>query len=134
MYREIPFVSHVHASRIRGESALIRKIQWNPCGRAVLRRCFHPNSTRYLILYVEIFSTLHCTVHWKFAEGSKIDIKAADTKRVLVAEISGKCRNILLGERTALNILTRASGIATQVRTDPLRAQSPIKSVGFGNA
>lgn len=30
-----------------------------------------------------------------------------------VATVSGKCRHILLGERTALNILTRASGIAS---------------------
>lgn len=94
----------------------------------------HPNSTRYLTLSVEIFSTLHCTVHWKFAEGSKIDIEATDTKKVLVAEITGKCRNILLGERTALNILTRASGIATQVHIDHLHAQSPMETVGFGNA
>ncbi|CCI49909.1 unnamed protein product [Albugo candida] len=64
--------------------------------------------------FEEIFKKLDCTVEWKLTEGSKIDLKDTDTNKVIVAEITGKCRNILLGERTALNILTRASGIATQ--------------------
>ena len=35
--------------------------------------------------------------------------------KVIVAVVRGKARHVLLGERTALNILTRASGIATEV-------------------
>lgn len=34
---------------------------------------------------------------------------------MVVATVKGPARRVLLGERTALNILTRASGIATQV-------------------
>ena len=48
-------------------------------------------------------------------EGSLIDPATIDSGKIVVAKVTGKCRNILLGERTALNIITRASGIATQV-------------------
>jgi nicotinate-nucleotide pyrophosphorylase (carboxylating) len=44
-----------------------------------------------------------------------IDPSTVPNGKVIVAKVTGKCRNILLGERTGLNILTRASGIATQV-------------------
>lgn len=37
--------------------------------------------------------------------------------QVVVATVKGPARRVLLGERTALNVLTRASGIATQVKT-----------------
>ncbi|XP_045171127.2 nicotinate-nucleotide pyrophosphorylase [carboxylating]-like [Mercenaria mercenaria] len=55
-----------------------------------------------------IFKELDCTVTWEnVLEGSFNEpIKT-------VATVSGKVRQILLGERVALNIITRASGIAT---------------------
>ncbi|HBR31568.1 MAG TPA: nicotinate-nucleotide diphosphorylase (carboxylating), partial [Clostridiales bacterium] len=43
-----------------------------------------------------------------FEDGDRI--KKGD----IIAEISGNARNILTGERTALNLMQRASGIATQ--------------------
>lgn len=55
-----------------------------------------------------VFKELDCVVSWEnVLEGSFNEpIKT-------VAEVSGKVRQILLGERVALNIISRASGIAT---------------------
>lgn len=55
-----------------------------------------------------VFRKLGCTVTWHADEGSRIDPVAH------VATVRGPRRMLLLGERTALNILTRASGIATE--------------------
>jgi nicotinate-nucleotide pyrophosphorylase (carboxylating) len=57
----------------------------------------------------EVFRILDPSIHWDvfFAEGSKI------TKGTVLAEISGKTRTILAGERLSLNILQRLCGIAT---------------------
>ncbi|MFA6597504.1 MAG: carboxylating nicotinate-nucleotide diphosphorylase [Ignavibacteriaceae bacterium] len=56
-----------------------------------------------------VFQKLDKTVSWKFfmKEGEHV---AAGTK---IAEVSGSLRALLTGERTALNILQRMSGIAT---------------------
>lgn len=64
---------------------------------------------------VAIFAHLGLTCEWKFAEGTFIDVeKLGDSKkRVVIATVTGKCRLILLAERTVLNILSRASGVAT---------------------
>ena len=51
---------------------------------------------------------------WNFKDGDRIPYVIG--KNVVVATVTGKVRNILMGERTALNIMTRASGIATQSR------------------
>ncbi|RHY04786.1 hypothetical protein DYB36_006936 [Aphanomyces astaci] len=64
--------------------------------------------------FVAVFEAVNCKVEWQVPEGSVIDPSTVASGKVVVAKVSGKCRNILLGERTALNILTRASGIATQ--------------------
>lgn len=55
-----------------------------------------------------VFQELDCTVVWEnVLEGSFNEpVKT-------IATVSGKVRQILLGERVALNILSRASGIAT---------------------
>jgi nicotinate-nucleotide pyrophosphorylase (carboxylating) len=55
-------------------------------------------------------------VKWNFEEGVFIDVATAPNRRVIVAEVKGKCRNLLLAERTALNTLSRASGVATEAR------------------
>ncbi|KAA8645496.1 hypothetical protein EYZ11_009115 [Aspergillus tanneri] len=56
----------------------------------------------------EVFSQLGCTVEWHVQEGQPIEpIKHCAT-------IRGPIRKILLGERVALNILARCSGIATK--------------------
>eukprot|EP01098_Paradermamoeba_levis_P012817 TRINITY_DN5695_c0_g1_i1.p1 TRINITY_DN5695_c0_g1~~TRINITY_DN5695_c0_g1_i1.p1 ORF type:complete len:305 (-),score=92.87 TRINITY_DN5695_c0_g1_i1:52-966(-) len=68
--------------------------------------------------FEEIFTQLNCTVEWKLPEGSLIEVatNSEDKKknRVEVAYVRGKVKDILLGERTALNLLARASGIASR--------------------
>ncbi|CAF9913747.1 MAG: hypothetical protein GOMPHAMPRED_008015 [Gomphillus americanus] len=56
----------------------------------------------------EVFHQLDCTVEWHFLEGSAI------TPIAHVATVRGPVRKILLGERVALNLLARCSGIATK--------------------
>ncbi|KAH8916913.1 nicotinate-nucleotide diphosphorylase [Atractiella rhizophila] len=64
----------------------------------------------------EIFRQLSCKVDWSTAEGSYIDLAQLGAKKVEVARVRGKARNLLLGERVALNTLTRCSGVATKSR------------------
>jgi len=42
--------------------------------------------------------------------------QASNKDRIVVAIVKGSARNVLLGERTALNMLARCSGIATRCR------------------
>ena len=57
----------------------------------------------------EVFHILHPSIEWTsfFTDGDKI------VKGDVIAELSGKTRIILTGERVSLNILQRLSGIAT---------------------
>jgi len=66
-----------------------------------------------------VFDHLGLTVEWLIAEGTYVDVEvlAPASKKVVVARVSGPCRHILLAERTALNVLARASGVATEART-----------------
>ncbi|KAL2009234.1 hypothetical protein VTN00DRAFT_7428 [Thermoascus crustaceus] len=58
--------------------------------------------------FEEVFSQLGCTVEWHVKEGETIEpVKHCATVR-------GPIRKILLGERVALNILARCSGVATK--------------------
>lgn len=61
--------------------------------------------------FTAVFEELGCTVEWCVEEGSEVS-----SVPFKAAYVRGPCRNILLGERTALNILARASGIATAAR------------------
>ncbi|XP_074854540.1 nicotinate-nucleotide pyrophosphorylase [carboxylating] [Carettochelys insculpta] len=54
-----------------------------------------------------VFAELGCTVEWVQPEGAWLQPVTH------VAEVSGKARHLLLGERTALNCLGRCSGVAT---------------------
>lgn len=58
-----------------------------------------------------VFEQVGCKVNWLVQDGAQVE------PIMLIATVTGPCRNILLAERTALNVITRASGIATQVRT-----------------
>jgi len=60
-----------------------------------------------------IFEYLDLEVKWNFEEGVQLVIDPETSPKILVATVTGKCRNILLAERTALNTLSRASGVAT---------------------
>ncbi|KAG6916719.1 hypothetical protein DXG01_005668 [Tephrocybe rancida] len=58
--------------------------------------------------FTEVFAQLGCEVIWHLKEGETFEpIKH-------VATVRGKARHILLGERVALNLLARCSGIATR--------------------
>lgn len=57
-----------------------------------------------------IFEELGCTLEWQYPEGSFLQPVCE------VARVRGPANRLLQGERTALNILTRASGVATLAR------------------
>eukprot|EP00741_Cyanophora_paradoxa_P009337 tig00000144_g9045.t1 len=69
----------------------------------------------------EVFRQLQCEVTWLVGEGEKF---APITK---LAIVRGKARHILMGERTGLNILARACGIATVAR----KVVDDVRSVGW---
>ncbi|KAI8068509.1 Quinolinate phosphoribosyl transferase [Gongronella butleri] len=56
----------------------------------------------------EVFEQLGCKVEWIHKEGDYLN----PTDKEACAKVTGPARKILLGERTALNILCRCSGIA----------------------
>ncbi|KAG8218655.1 Quinolinate phosphoribosyl transferase [Butyriboletus roseoflavus] len=58
--------------------------------------------------FTEIFHQLGCQVEWHMQEGETFE----PVKHV--ATVRGKVRHLLLGERVALNLLARCSGIATK--------------------
>merc|ERR1719326_1397353 len=60
----------------------------------------------------EVIEYVGCSVEWLKPEGHYITKEEAAAK-VPVAKVTGPTRRILLAERTALNILSRASGVAT---------------------
>ncbi|CAI5746654.1 unnamed protein product [Peronospora destructor] len=74
--------------------------------------------------FTEVFRTLGCHVEWLLEEGDEIQLSNVPGGKVPVAKVTGKCRQLLLGERTALNILTRASGVATQARRSVEQARA----------
>lgn len=59
-----------------------------------------------------VFEYMGLEVEWLRAEGHRITAAEAAAKAP-VAKVSGATRALLLAERTALNILSRASGVAT---------------------
>lgn len=63
----------------------------------------------------EVFRQLDCTVKWNFTEGTDLGAEGSKmgSMKVAVATVTGPARNLLLGERVALNTLARCSGVAT---------------------
>ncbi|KAM0721479.1 hypothetical protein Q7P37_002403 [Cladosporium fusiforme] len=59
----------------------------------------------------EVFKQLDCTVEWLVKEGDEVGVQE---EKQLCAVVRGPVRNVLLGERVALNLLARCSGIATK--------------------
>lgn len=57
-----------------------------------------------------IFEYLNCTVTWSVQEGHKVKPLTE------VGRVKGPANKLLQGERTALNVLARASGIATHAQ------------------
>lgn len=64
----------------------------------------------------EVFAQCGCAVAWHAAEGSHIERTAAGGFKTKIATVTGPARGILLGERVALNILARCSGVASMAR------------------
>ncbi|KAG5519750.1 hypothetical protein PMAC_000023 [Pneumocystis sp. 'macacae'] len=58
--------------------------------------------------FEEIFKQLECNVEWCLKEGENI------SPVMKIAIVRGPAKNILLGERVSLNIISRCSGIATK--------------------
>lgn len=52
-------------------------------------------------------------VEWLLNDGTRIDTSSSENGKVIVARVTGSCRHILQGERTALNVISRCSGVAT---------------------
>jgi nicotinate-nucleotide pyrophosphorylase (carboxylating) len=70
-----------------------------------------------------VFQTLGCKVEWNedlACEGSHKDI----SEKVCLATVTGPVHMILRGERTALNTLSRCSGVASLSREADDRAKS----------
>ncbi|THW84050.1 nicotinate-nucleotide pyrophosphorylase [Aureobasidium pullulans] len=57
-----------------------------------------------------IFKQLDCKVEWLVKEGELV----GQNGKQHVATVTGPTRNLLLGERVALNVIARCSGIATK--------------------
>lgn len=61
----------------------------------------------------EVFKQCELEAEWHYEEGQYID-KLPESGKIVVATVKGPANKILLAERTALNMLARSSGIATQ--------------------
>ncbi|CCJ31273.1 unnamed protein product [Pneumocystis jirovecii] len=71
--------------------------------------------------FEEIFKQLECSVEWCLKEGENIN------PVMKVAIVRGPAKNILLGERISLNIISRCSGIATKSR----RTINKLRNLGY---
>nr|POE48804.1 nicotinate-nucleotide pyrophosphorylase [carboxylating] [Quercus suber] len=77
----------------------------------------------------EIFTYLGCAIAWHAREGDIVGSGGRGGKQH-VATVTGPTRHVLLGERVALNVLARCSGIATQAR----RVREMVRGAGFTGA
>ncbi|KAK0100558.1 nicotinate-nucleotide diphosphorylase (carboxylating) [Cadophora gregata] len=79
----------------------------------------------------EVFAQAGCTVKWHLPEGSLVDPGSAG--KIAVATVTGPVRKLLLGERVALNTLSRCSGVATKSRAvDELVREAGYKGILAG--
>jgi len=62
-----------------------------------------------------VFDIMNLRVEWYKNDGDIITPEEAKAKKP-IAKVTGEVRSILLAERTALNIMARSSGIATEAR------------------
>ncbi|XP_069044227.1 nicotinate-nucleotide pyrophosphorylase [carboxylating] [Lepisosteus oculatus] len=94
--------------------------QFDPAGACVGSRevtatllCKSPGSVLAgTPFFAAVFAELGCRVEWLFPEGASLGSEQVTQ----VARVRGPARCVLLGERSALNALARASGIATRCR------------------
>jgi nicotinate-nucleotide pyrophosphorylase (carboxylating) len=62
-----------------------------------------------------IFDVTGCVVSWHYQEGDMLTPDTAEKEKIVLGSVTGRACDLLLAERTVLNIMSRASGIATQV-------------------
>ncbi|XP_041456411.1 nicotinate-nucleotide pyrophosphorylase [carboxylating]-like [Lytechinus variegatus] len=72
--------------------------------------CKSPGVLAGVPFFNAVFKAVDCEVHWQTKEGAFLE------PIFLAAIVKGKARNILMGERSALNCIARASGVATLAR------------------
>ncbi|KAF8250333.1 nicotinate-nucleotide diphosphorylase [Wilcoxina mikolae CBS 423.85] len=77
--------------------------------------CKSPGILAGVPFFTEVFTQLSCTVVFHHPEGTFLTPPAGG--KLAVATVTGPARCILLGERVALNTLSRCSGIATASRS-----------------
>ncbi|GAB5585633.1 nicotinate-nucleotide diphosphorylase (carboxylating) [Umbelopsis nana] len=74
----------------------------------------------------EVFKQLDCRVEWSATEGDYLNPDG----KIAIAHVYGKARHLLLGERIALNIISRCSGIALKAhKVAQLQKQHGFKGV-----
>ena len=72
--------------------------------------CKSPGVLAGCPFFEAVFKQLNCKVKWLYNEGATL------LPVCTVAEVTGKVNRLLLGERVALNCITRASGVATKAK------------------
>ncbi|KAI9222449.1 nicotinate-nucleotide pyrophosphorylase [Blastocladiella britannica] len=78
--------------------------------------CKSPGVLAGVPFATEVFRHLDCTVDWHVAEGTFVDPTTEPAGKVRVATVRGAARNLLMAERTALNLMARCAGIASRAR------------------
>ena len=79
--------------------------------------CKSPGVLAGVPFFNEVFRQLDCEVEWHYTEGKFLDpAKEKGGGKIKVATVKGPTRKLLLGERVALNTLSRCSGVATRSR------------------
>jgi nicotinate-nucleotide pyrophosphorylase (carboxylating) len=76
----------------------------------------------------EVFKQLDCTVEWHVQEGDLVG-SGESNKKQHIATVKGPVRCLLLGERVALNTVSRCSGVASQSH----RLLSILRQAGYKN-
>eukprot|EP01132_Coremiostelium_polycephalum_P005707 gene5707-7101_t len=67
--------------------------------------------------FLEIFKQLNCEVELFIKDGDEFDPAKNDGKPVVLGRVAGPVKNILIGERLSLNIVSRSCAITTRVRS-----------------
>jgi nicotinate-nucleotide pyrophosphorylase (carboxylating) len=63
-----------------------------------------------------VFDIAGCSVQWFYEEGTLLSPDIAAKEKIVLGSVTGRACDLLLAERTVLNIMSRASGVATQSR------------------
>jgi nicotinate-nucleotide pyrophosphorylase (carboxylating) len=72
--------------------------------------CKSPGVLAGCPFFEAVFKHLNCKVKWLASEGTQL------VPVCTVAEVTGRVNRLLMGERVALNCITRASGVATKAK------------------